>query len=110
MDKKKTSGVMAVLRLAYPNNFYHGHTKDELDAATNLWAEMLADCDADAAMAAAYTFIKNDRSGFPPSIGQLRGVVEDNVKSERFAKMFDAVIQKRLAKLDKYAELAEPEE
>lgn len=70
---------MTVIRAAYPN-YYKGQA--EIEDAINVWSEMLIEDDTVFTAKAVKEFIKNDRSGFPPSIGQIRGIAKDIKKME----------------------------
>jgi len=66
--------IMAAIRAAYPNYY---KSLAEIDDAINLWAEMLADDKAEYIAKAVKDFIKNDNTGFPPTIGQIRSRARD---------------------------------
>lgn len=65
---------MTAIRAAYPN-YYKNQT--EINDAINLWHEMLVDDKADYIAKAVKDFIKNDTTGFPPTIGQIRSRARD---------------------------------
>jgi hypothetical protein len=65
---------MMAIRAAYPN-FYKN--KAEVDDAIVLWTEMLEEDRADYIAKAVKDFIKNDSTGFPPTIGQIRSRARD---------------------------------
>ena len=71
MTKVQTVQMMAIIRAAYPR-FYVGMSKDDAEAAVNLWHSFFASDDASLVSDAVRTFIANDTKGFPPSIGQIR--------------------------------------
>jgi hypothetical protein len=67
------------IKAAFPN-FYKNQT--EVDDAIMLWSEMLSDDDAEFIAKAVKHFIKNDSSGFPPSIGQIRTLAAEIRRTE----------------------------
>lgn len=67
------------IKAAYPN-FYKNQA--EIDDAINLWAEMLSEDDPILTAKAVKEFIKNDASGFPPTIGQIRAKAAEIRKFE----------------------------
>lgn len=69
MNKTEVTTVMTAIKAAYPN-FYKSQV--ETDDAISLWAEMLSEDKPDYIAKAVKDFIKNDSSGFPPTIGQIR--------------------------------------
>jgi hypothetical protein len=70
---------MMAIKAAFPN-FYKNQT--EVDDAIALWSEMLADDASEFIAKAVKHFIKNDTSGFPPSIGQIRTLAAEIRRSE----------------------------
>ena len=60
---------MTAIRAAYPNYYKN---QAEVNDAISLWSEMLAEDKADYIAKAVKDFIKNDNTGFPPTIGQIR--------------------------------------
>lgn len=70
---------MTAIRAAYPNYY---KSQAEINDAINVWAEMLSEDDPQFTAKAVKEFIKNDTSGFPPSIGQIRGLAKEIRKSE----------------------------
>jgi hypothetical protein len=73
------TGIMAVIRSVYPN-FCKGQSDRDLDFTAGLWHDTLGEFDFDAAQAAVKSFISADRSGFAPTLGQLRGLIEDHIR------------------------------
>lgn len=65
---------MTVIKAAYPN-YYKGQA--EIDDAINVWSEMLAEDDTIFIAKAVKDFIRNDASGFPPTIGQIRSLAKE---------------------------------
>ena len=70
---------MTAIRAAYPNYY---RSQAEIDDAINVWAEMLSEDDPQFTAKGVKEYIKNDTSGFPPSIGQIRGLAKGIRKSE----------------------------
>lgn len=71
MTLEETSAVMDVLTVAYPQ-FYKTQTDMEKLMAATLWAEMFADDDVRAVLAAVKALIASDTKGFPPVIGAVK--------------------------------------
>lgn len=65
---------MTAIRAAYPNYY---RNQGEIDDAINLWSEMLSEDKAEYIAKAVKDFIKNDSTGFPPTIGQIRSRARD---------------------------------
>jgi hypothetical protein len=74
MSKTEVIAIMTAIRAAYPNYYKN---QAEVNDAINLWAEMLQDDKADHIAKSVKDFIKNDSSGFPPTIGQIRSRARD---------------------------------
>lgn len=60
---------MTAIRAAYPSYY---RNQAEIDDAISLWSEMLSEDDSQFIAKAVKDYIKNDTSGYPPSIGQIR--------------------------------------
>lgn len=71
MTEVEASKVLAVLKAAYPAA-YSKQSDEEIDAVITLWAEMF-DEPYELVGAALKSFISSDVTGFPPSIGQIKG-------------------------------------
>jgi len=65
---------MAIIKTSYPEYYRQGA---EIEDAVNLWSEMLTDDDARLISLAVKHFIKTEIKGFPPKIGQIRGIAAD---------------------------------
>lgn len=87
--------ILAVLKAAYPAS-YKGIPDDEAEAVVNLWAEMFKDEPYEIVGAAVKSFIAADISGYPPSIGQIKGSIrkitqpEDMSEAEAIAMIMQA--------------------
>lgn len=71
MTVEETAEVLAIIRAGIPNA-YLKLTDADAKAMVMLWAEMFADYQQDLVMAAAKTYIWNDKSGKFPTPGALR--------------------------------------
>lgn len=87
--------ILAVLKAAYPAS-YNRMPDDEAEAVVNLWAEMFNDEPYEIVGAAVKSFIAADISGYPPSIGQIKGSIRkitqphDMSESEAIAMILEA--------------------
>lgn len=66
--------VMDVLEIAYPA-FYAKQDADTKFRAMELWAVMFADEPWEMVAMAVKAFIASDDKGFPPNIGQIKGII-----------------------------------
>lgn len=66
--------VMDVLEIAYPA-FYAKQDEDAKFKAAELWAVMFADEPWEMVAMAVKAFIASDTKGFPPNIGQIKGII-----------------------------------
>lgn len=66
--------VMDILTIAYPQ-FYSKQTEEEKFSAMELWASLFADEPGQLVAMAVKAFITSDDKGFPPSIGQIKGII-----------------------------------
>lgn len=82
MNKRETIALMAVMEAAYPA-FYKQAGRAEKETAANLWAEMFAEDDAVLVAGAVKAFIAGDKSGFPPTIGQIKGRMRELIEPEQ---------------------------
>ncbi|OPX46355.1 loader and inhibitor of phage G40P [Ruminiclostridium hungatei] len=69
MNKSETLGIMAALEIAYPR-FYANKTKDEKDAAINLWSKLFKSDDAKIVTEAVNAMICTLE--FPPTIADIK--------------------------------------
>ena len=74
MNKIEVKAMMTAIKVAYPN-FYKNQA--EVDDAICLGEEMLIDDKTEYIAEAVKDFIKNDSTGFPPTIGQIRNRARD---------------------------------
>lgn len=100
MNKIEIGKLLGLIKIAYPNSYKYleklsdKEQKDETDRIMLLWLACLSDIDFKDAQEGLIKFIKNDRSGFAPAIGELRGAIEDNVASRKLESMFRAALLK----------------
>lgn len=66
--------VMDILEIAYPA-FYARQDEGAKLKAMELWATMFADDPAMMVAMAVKAFIASDTKGFPPNIGQIKGII-----------------------------------
>lgn len=71
MTRSDTAKIMAILKSAYPN-FYRNQSREDVEAAIRLWADLFADDDPDVVLAAVKSHIATDTKGYPPVIGQIK--------------------------------------
>lgn len=77
--------ILAVLKAAYPAS-YNRLPDDEAEAIVNLWAEMFTDEPYEVVGAAVKSFIAGDKSGFPPSIGQIKDSIQKITQPETLSE------------------------
>lgn len=70
---------MMAIKAAYPSYYKN---QGEIDDAVNIWAEMLAQDESINIAKAVKEYIKTNTSGFPPSIGQIRGLAKEINRKE----------------------------
>lgn len=75
MKKKDIMGLLALLQTEYPQSFGR-LSAQQMDAKTNLWAEMLANYDGVIVMAAVKTLM-SERREFAPTIGEIQTRVRE---------------------------------
>lgn len=79
MNREETIKVLSVLKVAYPQ-FYAKQSPQDLQTAVLLWNEMFAD-DAYADVCSAVKgVIATDTTGFPPTIGIIKGMLRKLTK------------------------------
>lgn len=66
MTREETSKILAVIQAAYPN--YNPPNKT---VVVNIWHMMLGDFTYEQVAAAVYAFIRTNKKGFAPSIGEI---------------------------------------
>lgn len=74
MTINEMAQVMDILSIAYPQ-FYSKQTDEEKFNAMELWASLFADEPGQMVAMAVKAFITSDDKGFPPSIGQIKGII-----------------------------------
>lgn len=72
MTRDETIKILMVIQAAYPN-----YKPQDKTVAVNVWSEMLADIPYEQVSAAVKAFIQSDKSGFAPSIGDIREKVQN---------------------------------
>ncbi len=82
----ETMGIMAILKEAYPM-YYRNKSKEELNVAVNLWAEMFADDNINLVKGAVKAYIATDEKGFPPVIGQIKGKLYQITEPEQLSEV-----------------------
>ncbi len=76
MTREETIKLLSIIKAAYPMSFYK-MTRTDANAMINLWAQAFANESYELVNAAVGDYIKKDRSGFPPAIGQIGGIIAD---------------------------------
>lgn len=74
MTINEMAQIMDILTIAYPQ-FYSKQTDEEKFNAMELWASLFADEPGQLVAMAVKAFITSDDKGFPPSIGQIKGII-----------------------------------
>lgn len=72
MTRDETIEILMVVQAAYPN-----YKPQDKTVAVNVWTEMLADIPYEQVSTAVKAYIQSDKSGFAPSIGDIRERVRD---------------------------------
>ena len=70
MTRDDVIKLLMMVQAAYPN-----YKPQDKTVTVNMWHEMLSEYDSNAVMAAFKAFVMTDSSGFPPSVGQILGVL-----------------------------------
>lgn len=102
MNKIEVGKLLGLIKIAYPNSYKHleklsgKEQKDETDRIVLLWLACLNDIDFKDSQDGLIEFIKNDRSGFAPAIGELRGTIEDNIERRKYESTIRKVFLKGL--------------
>lgn len=103
MDRAEVLGILSVLKAAYPNS-YRGMTATDAEAMVRLWCDIFRDDSTAAVGEAVKAFISEDKSGFPPTPGQIRAKIPHNRRAISGPVNIDP---KWLEYRKKYAELME---
>ena len=74
MNRKETALVLGTLQAAYPN-FYRGQTREQIEAAVNLWTDQFAEADYKMVTAAVKGIIATRTEGYPPTIGLVNEMI-----------------------------------
>ena len=77
MTREETIKILMVVQAAYPN-----YKPQDKTVAVNVWSEMLADIPYEQVNAAVKAYIQSDKSGFAPSIGDIREKVQNIFSKE----------------------------
>lgn len=85
MSRSDILKIMAVLRGAFPQ-FYRNISRQEAEDTVALWEDMFRDDDPVVVAAAVKAYIEADESGFPPSIGQIKGKVRRITKPKELSE------------------------
>ena len=72
MTRDETIKILMVIQAAYPN-----YKPQDKTIAVNVWSEMLVDIPYEKASMAVKAYIQSDKSGFAPSIGDIREKAQD---------------------------------
>lgn len=73
--KPEVLQLLTSVEVAFPGYFQNINLK-KLAAMASLWAEMFQDTDTSELAYAVKSYIANDKTGFPPSIGQLNEIIQ----------------------------------
>ena len=72
VTRDETIKILMVVQAAYPN-----YKPQDKTVAVNVWTEMLADIPYEQVSTAVKAYIQSDKSGFAPSIGDIREKVHN---------------------------------
>lgn len=72
MTREEAIKVLMVIQAAYPN-----YKPQDKSVIVNVWTEMLSDVSYEKVNVALKAYIQTDKSGFPPSIGEIRSKVQE---------------------------------
>lgn len=113
MSRQEVLFIMAVLRAAYPS-FYRNMSREDAQAAVDLWREMFADDPAPLVGAAVKALIASDEKGYPPHIGavkaklrQLTAPVRDT-EAEAWSRVLKAVSNSAYSAREEFDALPPP--
>ena len=95
MTVEETDKIIELLEMAYPA-FYKNKTDLYRLETTKIWAVCLINDSFDDIKAGLVEYIKTDRSGFPPSVGQIRGIAEDCASAAKANLFFEAAVRKSM--------------
>ena len=73
MNRKETLAILVVIKAAFPAFYRDSNSND----VTAIWEEALEQDKAEHIAKALKDFIKTDTTGFPPTIGQIRGLAKE---------------------------------
>ena len=72
MNREETIKALMIIQAAYPN-----YKPQDKSVAVNVWTEMLSDVPYEKVNAALKAYIQTDKSGFAPSIGEIRSKIHE---------------------------------
>lgn len=72
MTRDETIKILMVIQAAYPN-----YKPQDKTIAVNVWTEMLSDVPYEKVNAALKAYIQTDKSGYAPSIGEIRSKIQE---------------------------------
>lgn len=74
MTRKETANVLSVIKVAYPA-FYAKITNADAHLTIDVWQGMFEQEDAAEVMLAVKSYIATDTRGYPPTVGQIKGLL-----------------------------------
>lgn len=77
MTKEETKVILNAIMIAYPN-----YKPVDVGGTIQMWASLFEDVPFPAVESALKIYISTDRSGFAPTIGQLKGILQDATRPE----------------------------
>ena len=93
MTRDDVKKILLIIKKTYPS--WTGLNEDELTETVDIWHAILRDDDYHAIEAGLMNYIRNDKSGFAPSPGQIRTNIID--LAEEFDDTEDAIAELRKA-------------
>lgn len=111
MDRTETIKILAVLKANYINTF-KDMSREEGENILNLWSDLLADVSYDEASYAIKYFIANDTKGFPPTIGNIRDIINKTknfnngiTETEAWAMIYKAICNSAYNSVEEFNKL-----
>lgn len=82
MTREEAKKIIMIMVNTYPN--YH---PQDLSLTVDIWTSVLGNNSYDEISKALYSYIRNDRSGFAPAVGQLLDYVYQNAHKDDMSDM-----------------------
>lgn len=76
MTKPEAAKIIYTITTAYPTAF-KGTPAREINSMAELWAVLFADTPYELVDSGLRAYLRSDKSGFPPTVGQINGLIHD---------------------------------